>query len=316
MSDRVLVHYPWLEADRDRILNQDREGRMHHALMLQGPHGLGKIALARWILASRLCLSPASYGPCLECRSCQLLQAQTHPDYLEIQPEKAGGQIGIDAVREAIEFIHKTPSISGHKAVLLAPAEALNVASANALLKVLEEPSGEASLILAGEAIHRLPATIISRCQLQVLQIPEAEAVLPWLMDQSGASEADARAWLVACGNAPIDALENGEQVVKVGKTVAADLDALSARKSDPLTVAAHWGSLDTVLCLQAMWRYLLARQQQALAEGSAAAASLAESLKDVVEALRVMDRAHTNPNQQLLLEELLIACGSRLALE
>ncbi|HEY9037166.1 MAG TPA: hypothetical protein VIM96_10690 [Pseudomonadales bacterium] len=316
MKDAVLVHYPWLESDRDRVLTQDRQGRMHHALILQGPGGLGKLALARWLLAARLCLSPAPHGPCLGCRSCQLLQAQTHPDYLEIQPEKAGGQIGIDAVREAIDFIHKTPSISGHKGVLLSPAEALNVASANALLKILEEPTGDASLILAGRAIHRLPATIISRCQLQVMRIPERREVLPWLMDQSGVQEGEALGWLDACGGAPLDALHNGAQAVKIGTAVSGDLDALSARKTDPLTVAAHWAGMDVVLCLQAMWRYLLARQQQALDNRAPAAASLAESLRDVVEALRVLDRAHTNPNQQLLLEELLIACGSRLALE
>lgn len=316
MNDAVLVHYPWLEADRDRVLSQDQQGRMHHALILQGPEGLGKIALARWILAARLCLSPASHGPCLACRSCQLMQAQTHPDYLELQPEKAGGQIGIDAVREVIDFIHKTASISGHKAVLIAPAEALNVASSNALLKVLEEPSGDASLILAGDAIHRLPATIISRCQLQVLQIPAPEAVLPWLMDQANVNEAEARDWLAACGGAPLDALNNGEQVLKIAKAVADDLESLSSRKTDPLAVAAHWAGMDVVLCLQAMWRYLLVRQQQALEARLPAAASLGESLKDVVDALRVLDRAHTNPNQQLLLEELLIACGSRLALE
>ena len=81
------------------------------------------------------------------------------------------------------------------------------------------------------------------------------------------------------------------------------------------MAVAARWQKLDVPLCLQAMWRCLLQRQQQALQAGLPALV-LAESLQDVVAALRVLDRPHTHPNPQLLLEQLLIACGSRLALE
>lgn len=317
MAD-LLACYPWLLPVRDRLLASSRQGRMHHALLLSGPRGIGKNRLGRIVAAARLCMTPDAAGaPCGECRSCVLFRSGTHPDYFELLPEKEGGQIAIESVREAIDFIQKTASVNAHKAIFIAPVEALNLASSNALLKVLEEPAGDSSLVLVGEAVHRLPATVLSRCQQVALAIPPVDAVLPWMQAQAAETSPDTlKGWLKACGGAPLRAMASGDETLELGRSVAADLDALAARKTDPMAVAARWARLDVAACLEAMWRYLLDRQRQALLQGTGPAAGLAESLADLVDALRVLDHPHSHPNQQLLLEKLLIACGSRLALE
>jgi len=323
MSEAALC-YPWLLPVRDRVLAQARQGRMHHALLLSGPQGIGKLALARCLAAARLCRAPTGAGACGGCVSCELLarqwalEAQTHPDYLELVPEKDGGQIAIESVREAIAFIHKTASVTDHKVVLIHPVEGLNAASANALLKILEEPTGDASLILVGQAVHRLPATVRSRCQQLALGVPAPAAALAWLQQQSPDTPERLQQWLTVCAGAPLRALACGEEYLRVAEAVRADMQALAERKSDPLAVSARWLKQDVAVCLHAFWQLLLERQRQAvLAEaGGRQAQAAAESLADVMATLAVLDHPQAHPNVQLLLEKLLIACGSRLALE
>ncbi|MDF5922292.1 DNA polymerase III subunit delta' [Pseudomonas aeruginosa] len=149
--------------------------------MLYGPVGIGKRALAEHWAAQLLCQRPAAAGACGECKACQLLAAGTHPDYFVLEPEEAEKPIRVDQVRDLVGFVVQTAQLGGRKVVLLEPAEAMNVNAANALLKSLEEPSGDTVLLLISHQPSRLLPTIKSRCVQQACPLPGAAASLEWL---------------------------------------------------------------------------------------------------------------------------------------
>lgn len=107
---------------------------------------------------------------CGVCPSCQLFESEAgHPDLMTLLPEGKMGMIKIDSVREVIGFLEQSSLRGGMRIVVLVQADALNIASQNALLKSLEEPGPQSLIILISERVHRLLPTIKSRCQLLAL---------------------------------------------------------------------------------------------------------------------------------------------------
>ena len=181
---------PWLAAQRSQLV-----GAQAHALLLYGPSGLGHYELVLALASSWLCEAPdlaerhaAGQGACGQCASCQQIAARSHTDLRVLMPEitmlelgwpltekaqkeiddkkrKPSKEIRIDDVREAVSFAELTSGRGKAKVILVFPAESLNTASGNALLKTLEEPQGTLRFVLATEAVHALLPTIRSRCQ-------------------------------------------------------------------------------------------------------------------------------------------------------
>ena len=120
-----------------------------HAYLLHGPAGIGKRLLAEQLMALLLCQRPVEARACGECKACQLLAAQTHPDHYVLEPEEVDKAIRVDQVRDLVGFVTQTAQLGGRKVILLEPAEAMNLNAANALLKSLEEPSGDTVLLLS-----------------------------------------------------------------------------------------------------------------------------------------------------------------------
>ena len=183
---------PWQQALwHDLLLREARSG-LPHALMLIGPSGLGKHALAlrtaHWLLCSRR-MDEQLQSACGECHSCRLWQAGNHPDVMLCQPEDGSRQIRIEGVRRVNEFLNQTPQISPCQVVILHPAEVLNTNSANALLKTLEEPPGESFLILESERPGSVLPTIRSRCQAMMLNVPDVSTSVAWLAQQGIGSQ-------------------------------------------------------------------------------------------------------------------------------
>lgn len=205
--------------------------RLPHAILLQGPPGIGKLALAQEFAQSLLCESPADGGfACGACPSCGWFAQYSHPDYRRIRPEaledepaddeggdegeaKKSGKSGkapskeikIEQVRHLGDWINVSTHRQGKRVVLLYPAEALNTASANALLKTLEEPPPDTVFLLVSHAPDSLLPTIVSRCHRFSLAIPPQEEALAWLKDNK---VADAEAWLAEQGGAPLAAFQ------------------------------------------------------------------------------------------------------------
>jgi DNA polymerase III subunit delta' len=220
--------YPWQDAAWQQL--QQLRRQLPHALLFHGPEGVGKTAFAERFAQSLLCQSPAADGqPCGACDSCGWFAQYSHPDYRRVRPEaleedgaaeseegdtgegrKAGKsakapsrEIKIDQVRALADFMNISTHRQGMRVILLYPAEALNTAAANALLKTLEEPPPDTMFLLVSNSLDRLLPTILSRCRKFALSMPRQEEALAWLAGQ-GVDDADV--WLAEQGGAPLAA--------------------------------------------------------------------------------------------------------------
>jgi DNA polymerase-3 subunit delta' len=203
--------YPWQEQTWARLYQRFADKQLPHALLLTGHRGLGKLQFARHLAATALCEAPEPAGPCGHCQSCHLVKAGTHPDLFLLQPEEAGKQIRIDRVRELIEFINLSSRYGRAKLALIEPADAMNMASANSLLKTLEEPPSGTLLILVTAQPHRLPITIRSRCQVVDFQDPGLGQSIAWLQEEQVIPEKRAVELLAIAHGAPLYASELAE---------------------------------------------------------------------------------------------------------
>lgn len=236
---------PWLLADMEALgcaLDADRLG---HAPLLHGPAGIGKSALAQWLVARILCQASAPERPCGVCRSCLLLQAGTHPDlFLGAVPE-GKTQITVDVIRDLCSGLQLTPSIGQHRVGLIEPAERMNTNAANALLKTLEEPSPKSWLVLVSDRPDLLPATVRSRCQKLALRPPARDEALRWLQDEcKGAERGKLELALELSGDAPLKArdLVQGDGL-SAGLAVRQVLLDLAAGRSVSASVAEEWAT-------------------------------------------------------------------------
>src|SRR3569833_523405 len=184
-----------------------RGGRLPHALLLTGPQGMGKQRFAENWMAGLLCEAPDAEGcACGVCRSCQLLAAGNHPDYRQLTPPEEGKVIGVDQVRELIQYVALTPQYGRYKIALIHPADKLNINAANSLLKTHEEPPSHSLLMLVSARPRRLPDPVRSRCQLVHFSPPPDEVAAGWLAIQ--VSVAAPGQLLKLADGAPLRALE------------------------------------------------------------------------------------------------------------
>ncbi|WAC70916.1 DNA polymerase III subunit delta' [Roseateles sp. SL47] len=216
---------PWLAAPLQQALTQGRS----HALLLQGPAGVGQFDLALLLAQAWLCESRAAPDQpgCGRCASCHLLRSRSHPDFQVLLPEalreplgfgaqdaegsdtkasktKPSREIKIEAVRQVLSFSQVSAARGKAKVVVVYPAEALNTVAANALLKTLEEPQGLLRFVLASAAPQQLLPTIRSRCQPLQMALPARDAAVTWLTGQGVASP---EVLLDATGGRPQEAL-------------------------------------------------------------------------------------------------------------
>jgi DNA polymerase-3 subunit delta' len=319
----IHCRLPWQAAVWQRLQQAHASGRLPHALLLTGMVGIGKARLARHLGHALLCLAPTAEGdPCGVCRSCQLAAAGTHPDLHWYQPEEPGKAIKVDQVRALTQSSVLTASGSGRTVFILDPADAMNAAAANALLKTLEEPAGGAMLILISASPDRLPATIRSRCQQVALSPPDAATASGWLAGQ-GVAEPLAGRLLDLYGGAPLAALD------AAGNDRLAELDGmwdsferLSQGRGDPVSLANAWQALELseVLDWLILWSLDLLRVQAVPGSLPRFDRSAAGRFQNLTERLDSKDlhafvdtlyelrrRLSSNLNGQLVLERLLI---------
>ncbi|HZX75700.1 DNA polymerase III subunit delta' [Lysobacter sp.] len=259
MSTPVASFAPWQQRVYDQAVAALDADRLAHGLLFCGPSQLGKRAVAERLAQRLLCQKPLSDGePCGQCRSCHLLAAGTHPDYQFVSfiPNKEGTrlrtEIVIEQIRQLSEQLALTPQYGGAQVAILEPAEAINNAACNALLKTLEEPVPGRYLWLVSSHPTRLPATIRSRCQRYEFRLPQVDEALAWLRSR-GHSEAAAREALDAARGHPGLAhewLENDG--LKLRRDVAADMARLARGEAGTVETAQRWvGDEDAALRLR-----------------------------------------------------------------
>ncbi|MBA3695635.1 MAG: DNA polymerase III subunit delta' [Methylotenera sp.] len=199
--------YPW-HLEVWKKLQQDSQ-RLPHALLLHGQAGIGKYDFALNLSRALLCSNPTEeVFACEACSSCNWFIEGNHPDFNLLSPAqeadsedetvtakktKKKTQISVSQIRELASFTCLSSHRSdGVRIILIHPAEALNTASANALLKMLEEPSPGVVFILVSHQIQRLLPTILSRCHKIAMPIPNGSDAMAWLSTQ-GINNAEAQ---------------------------------------------------------------------------------------------------------------------------
>lgn len=182
MDYKPQLPYPWLQNVFGSIEQSFVAQRLHHALLLKGPEGVGKWQLASFLAAGLLCVNSEGLIPCGQCKSCRLTDAGNHPDCCLI--DNGQDAVGIDEVRRAGEFVNKKAHIGQNQIVLIRNIEHLTEAAANALLKTLEEPTKHVYLLLTCNAPQRLLRTILSRCHQQMVNVHDKNQAISYLTSQ------------------------------------------------------------------------------------------------------------------------------------
>jgi DNA polymerase-3 subunit delta' len=232
-----------------------RVERLPHALLLFGPRGVGKLALAERMGQLLLCEGEGR-KPCGSCDACRWFLAGNHPDFRRLEPESLAPvreeeeaparrpkqpsiEIKVDQVRELADFLYVGSHRGRLRVALVHPAEDMNENASNALLKGLEEPPAGAMFILVSHRPAQLLPTIRSRCVGVPVAIPPRDAALEWLSAQG---VKDATHWLAYAGGAPLRAVDYAAR----GEILLGPVDEREAL--EPLAEALQKMALDRAL--------------------------------------------------------------------
>lgn len=144
------------------LLKEIESGKVSHAYLFTGSRGTGKTTCAKILSKAVNCLHPVNGNPCNECEICKGIDDGTIVDVAEID---AASNNGVENIRDIREEINFTPASCKYRVYIIDEVHMLSIGAFNALLKTLEEPPAHVKFILATTEVHKLPVTIISRCQ-------------------------------------------------------------------------------------------------------------------------------------------------------
>lgn len=144
------------------LRNQLKANRIGHAYLFTGTRGTGKTTVAKIFARAVNCENPTEDGPCGECRICKAIASGTSMNVIEID---AASNNGVDNIREIVDEVSYSPAEGKYKVYIIDEVHMLSIGAFNALLKTLEEPPSYVIFILATTEVHKLPITILSRCQ-------------------------------------------------------------------------------------------------------------------------------------------------------
>lgn len=314
--------YPWQTQQWQHISAQLEQQRLPHAMLFAGQRGLGKQHFALLLAQRLLCEAPNEGYGCGHCRGCQLFAAGSHPDFYEVTLQDKSKVIKIDQIRELTGKLNETSQRDGYQVAIIRPAETMNRASANALLKTLEEPAGSVALILISHNVSTLPATILSRCQKMLFSSNNNAATVQWLNSQL--SDDQGELLLSLADNAPLRAVQLAEQnYLKLRDTVLRHMMMVWINDADPLTPLAGWAKEEVPLLLDIMQSLLLDLQRVQLGAASKIHhTDRAEPLINLAKNIsqdslnRILNKVQKdrqlllsglNPNLQLLLEGVML---------
>lgn len=272
MSD-VLA--PWQQRIYQQAAAALDAGRLPHGLLFAGPSRLGKRAVAEKLAMRALCMAR---GPgeeaCGQCRSCQLYQSRNQMDPVETRPDgtlahpdghpahpdarfisyglndkthKMRSEIVIEQIRTMSRKLSLTPQYGENQVAIIEPADAINHAACNALLKTLEEPQPGRFLWLVSAQPARLPATIRSRVQVLEFRLPPEDEARAWLVAQGHPAKQADEALAIARGHPGLahEWLQQGALALRA--EVAEDLSRLGRERAAANSIAQRWAGDDDV---------------------------------------------------------------------
>lgn len=313
MTDLTLEIYPWQQASWQRWQNMRQQQRLPHALLLTGLPGMAKYHFA--VQAARLLLCEKG-NLCGHCFSCQLEEITTHPDFYSLGVDEENKTIKIEQIRQLITALNQTAH-KQYRVIIISPADQMNTAAYNALLKTLEEPPAGCYFWLISAHPMRLPATIRSRCQVLHMAPDFQPATLAWLQQHAKVNDHEAQTSLFQAEGSPQQALillsedrqQNDQRLIQ-------DLQQVKLQAAAIIPIAKRWqlyglvAILDQLLCLFAQ---ALQQPMQPTLSSNLALELKLWPLKKISDFMQIM--LHTkkqltdqpNLNAQLLAESLLI---------
>ncbi|GAB2188937.1 hypothetical protein MAH1_05440 [Sessilibacter sp. MAH1] len=317
-TESLLTYpYPWHQAVWQKLEKSMASDKLVHAILVAGPAGIGKQALVTALAHRLLCTNSENGSVCGVCKGCQLNAAQTHPDLKFVMPEEKGKAIKIEQVRELNEFFSKTAQQLGKKIAILGPVENLNLNSANALLKTLEEPTSNSHLLLFSHQLSGVLATIRSRTQLLSMPMPTEQESVGWLETMT---DLNALELLEFSGGAPLRALEYCDvTILDEHKKMVSLVSQVYDGAISPLLAAAQLQKQDLQSVLTCLLNNLDSKVRSVFLGGNEVDPRLTWSLqkmyglRDIVIGLSHQITNGANPNKQLALEEIFYSyaqCG------
>jgi DNA polymerase III subunit gamma/tau len=188
------LYRKWRPQQWDQVVGQEHvvqtlrnavaSGRIAHAYLLAGPRGTGKTTTARLLAKAANCLAPEQADrPCDQCEHCLSLNQGRFMDLIEID---AASNTSVEDVRSLRDKINFSPNLGRYKVYIIDEVHMLSTAAFNALLKTLEEPPAHAIFVLATTEVHKIPATVLSRCQRHEFRRIPVAVIVKLLSDLAG----------------------------------------------------------------------------------------------------------------------------------
>ena len=182
----------------ETLKNELSAGKVTHAYLFTGTRGTGKTSTAKILAKAVNCLNPKNGDPCLECESCLSVANGENTDIVEID---AASNNSVDSIRELRDQVNFAPASSKYRVYIIDEVHMLTISAFNALLKTLEEPPEHVIFILATTEVHKLPATILSRCQRFDFRRIDPERIcerIQYIAGKEGLTVTDGAASLIA----------------------------------------------------------------------------------------------------------------------
>ena len=322
-EDRNLFEVQKLVVER--LSASFKNNRVGHAYLFDGERGTGKEEVALYFAKLLLCEKPMSFVPCETCKSCLRISSGNHPNVTMIRPD--GQTIKKDQMDEFLLEMTKKGYESGRKVYIISRADRMNIASANALLKYLEEPDGNVTAILLTDAYQSILPTIQSRCQRISFLPPSREMMVSTLESKEITASMAATVTMITANVDEAFQLAQDDAFAHMRKTVLKLVEASDQNVQEALLfIQSSWSQvfkereetdrgLDLLLYayrdiaafkaeLQSMPAY---PDQQEFFNGLAMRMTYSQLSAIIESILQAKRHLHSNMNRTLLMEQLVL---------
>ena len=269
-ADSVPAEYPvkppvWLVDHLEQWRHRRAYGRAGHALIVTSEDVQEASLFCHLLAIQEFCAEASDASACGQCASCRAFDQGVHGDFCVVRRSDGKVSIGIDQIRQATQALQRTPLYGSIKIVLIDAADQMTLAAANSLLKILEEPPGNALLLLTTAAMWQLPPTVRSRCQRLPLPPPTAAQAQHWLEAERGMdAETARRALQLAEGKAISAVVLDREGSLSMHQALAQSFDEADLSLGPP----PIWSKVSVPVLLESLLLYAEKRTREAVQGG------------------------------------------------